>query len=527
MIIAGQVLWGVYEFLERFVGVRWYYPGELGLSVPRCENLIIKPVWLWDAPLFRTRINWPGNYPGGGELHRRLRQGRSWQNRISCHTPIDWHKYYAKDHPEYFQLRADGKRDFSMLCYSNPATLQRYLITIEEYYAGKYKDAKGRVIPGAWGWFPPDEYRTAVSPNNTPVVCYCPLCRAKWDKEAGSLGEASLIVADFVLRLAKEVKKRWPDKTVTYLAYSNYARPPKGIKFPGNVEVHICGMPAIANYKEPEIARSEQEIIDGWFEISGRKLQNWHYICWPDDSTAAPYLFPHVIKDFYLRNREKSIGTFISGSGNHWPRHHITLYCWMKVLRNPEFDVDSAIDEYCRRMYGAAEKTMRKLIKLQTDGWEKSRWSSLPPGHNVPPKLVHEETYLPSTVRKMKALLQEAKKTATDEFLMKRVEYYAGPFKAFFKESEEYHSGTGRTPLLVLKVGEDPMIDGKLDDAVWKRAKPVSFRRALDRINPEPRYPTSLRAVWTANGISFGFRMTEPEPGKLVIKQKAHDAPLL
>jgi len=49
IIIAGNALWGVYEFLERFVGVRWYYPGDLGMSVPKKDNLIIKPVWLADA----------------------------------------------------------------------------------------------------------------------------------------------------------------------------------------------------------------------------------------------------------------------------------------------------------------------------------------------------------------------------------------------------------------------------------------------------------------------------------------------
>ncbi|PIX41089.1 MAG: hypothetical protein COZ56_13040, partial [Armatimonadetes bacterium CG_4_8_14_3_um_filter_58_9] len=435
IIIAGNALWGVYEFLERFVGVRWYYPGDLGRSVPKKDNLIIKPVWLADAPVFRKRENWPGNYPGGPELHRRLRQGVSWPNRVACHTPIKWHEYYPKE-LDLFQLRGDGTREMSMLCYSNPATLQKYLTTIEEYYAGKYTDDKGKAVPGPWGWFPPDEHVISVSPNDAPVTCRCDLCRAQWNASVGPLGEASYIMEDFVARLATEVKKRWPDKTVTYLAYSNYTIPSGKVVFPGNVEVHVCGMKGLANYKETTIAKSEQSIIDGWYRISGRPLQNWHYICWPDDSTTAPYLFPHIVQKFYQQNRKKTVGTFINGAGNHWPRHHVTLYAWMKLMWNPNFPIDAAINEYCRRMYGPASATMRQLIQEQIDGWEKSRWSILPGAHNVSPKSVHEESYPPARVERLQTLLSQARQEAEgNEQVQQRIEYYAGPLEVFFKES--------------------------------------------------------------------------------------------
>ena len=85
-------------------------------------------------------------------------------------------------------------------------------------------------------------------------------------------------------------------------------RPPEGITFPNNVEVQVAGMPGLAQYKEPAIADSEQSCIDGWIKLSGRKIQNWYYSCWPEDETQAAYLFPHTIKDFYQRNRDKTVG---------------------------------------------------------------------------------------------------------------------------------------------------------------------------------------------------------------------------
>jgi hypothetical protein len=200
----------------------------------------------------------------------------------------------------------------------------------------------------------------------------------------------------------------------------------------------------------------------------------------------------------------------------------------MKLLWNPDFPVDAAIDEYCRRMVGPAAKTVRQLVQIQMDGWEKSRWSTLPVEHNVSPHSVHEESYPPKLVQKMEALLAKARReVAGDDLAQQRLEYYAGPLEVFFKESREYHEGSGRTPVEAVKVGEDPQVDGQLTDAAWQRAKTVAFRRALDREHPDPTYPTRLQAVWTARGVTFGLRMTEPEPDKLVLKRQAHDDAML
>src|SRR5205085_7556853 len=70
---------------------------------------------------------------------------------------------------------------------------------------------------------------------------------------------------------------------------------------------------------------------------------------------------------------------------------------------------------------------------------------------------------------------------------------------------------------------ENPVIDGKLDDAVWQRAQEVAFVRAYDRKQKEPTYPTTAKAVWTADGVTFGFRMTEPTPERLERGIKGRD----
>ena len=48
-------LWGALDFLERFFGCRYYYPGPDGCVRPVCTNLVLAPCAYTDAPRFRNR----------------------------------------------------------------------------------------------------------------------------------------------------------------------------------------------------------------------------------------------------------------------------------------------------------------------------------------------------------------------------------------------------------------------------------------------------------------------------------------
>ncbi|NQU96580.1 MAG: carbohydrate-binding family 9-like protein [Chloroflexi bacterium] len=166
---------------------------------------------------------------------------------------------------------------------------------------------------------------------------------------------------------------------------------------------------------------------------------------------------------------------------------------------------------------------MRELITLQIDGWEKSRW----PDGRLSPLAVYEHSYPRKTVVRMEQLLARARTEAgTDRRVLDRVAYYAAPFADFFAESCDYAEGTGRTVLVAQKAGENPAVDGRLTDPAWQRAALVSFVRALDKKVKQPQFPTTVKAVWTADGVTFGFRMAEPKPDRLVRTIRGHDDPM-
>lgn len=513
--------WGCYDFLERFAGMRWHFPSDLGQSIPKTKTLTIPPVWLEDAPVFRKREIWPpisDSWNGTGTnlqpLQTFLRGGNSWPINVMVHQP-NWSgvQDYVKNRPEVFQLRSDGTRDTTMLNYGDPETLKTYLENLQLAFEGKEHPP-----------LPIDGNAITVSPNDADIACYCKGCRALWDPNGGTYGSASRIMATFVNNLALAVKKRWPDKTIIFLPYVNYSQAPNGYKFSGNVEVQLCGMPGMAMFKEPSVYASEQDDMDKWVKITGRKIQLWEYDIWPANRTSAPLQYPHVVKEFYEANRDKTIGTFINGDGDNWLRQNITLYCWMKVLWNPDFNVDAALNEFCNRMFGPASKTMRELLQIQMDGWEKSHW----PGAKLSAKAIFEISYPRNTVLHMQALVNKAREQAEgDKLATQRIEYYLAPFAEFFKDAKNYSEGNGLRPLIAQQVGEDPELDGTLDDPVWKRAQPVSFVSAYDKTNKEPTYPTTVQAVWTPDGVTFGFRMTEPTPQYLTMGRRTYDDPSL
>ncbi len=528
-IVSTGTAWGVIEFMERFLDVRWYWHKDKGgRSLRKTNNLSVNPVHLKDSPVFRKRHNYPpvgrsidGKMQDMRHYYLMMRNANTWPVSIAVHQPQPgtW-EHYRKERPEIFAVRTDGTRHSHMYCYSHPLTLQTFLEEIDAHYSGKKLPTFTR---GGASFIVEDAI--SVSPPDLAPSCYCDRCQKLWKPEAGQYGAASYLIADFVKRLSAEVKKRWPDKVIIYLPYQNYTETPEGVRFSGNVEVQICGMPGIAQYKEPEIAAWEQKQIERWYKITGRKIQNWHYSCWPADRTRAPYQFPHVLQDYYRKNRDILVGTFINGTEDNLPRHHISIYIWNKLLWNPDFDVDTAIDNYVSRMYGPASKPIAEIVQILIDGWENSRW----PDANLTPAAIYKYSYPPEKMERIKELFDTAREKAEgDKTVMARLDYFMAPFKAFFDEYNMAVYGEGVRPFTMQKVGEDPVIDGKLNDAVWKRAVPFTLSmHTPPQGEKKPVFKTEVRAVWTLDSVTFGLSMEEPETDALVKDIKARDAGMM
>ena len=56
----------VYDFLDRFLGVRWFLPGRLFEVVPKCDRLVIADCAIRELPALSGRVL---GYAGAGELY--------------------------------------------------------------------------------------------------------------------------------------------------------------------------------------------------------------------------------------------------------------------------------------------------------------------------------------------------------------------------------------------------------------------------------------------------------------------------
>lgn len=140
------------------------------------------------------------------------------------------------------------------------------------------------------------------------------------------------------------------------------------------------------------------------------------------------------------------------------------------MLWNPKFDVDAAVDEFARRMYGPAAAPMLSLVKEAAHGWEDSRW----PKGKLTSQAIYAESFPRERVEKMRQLLLDARKLATgNEEITARIDYFEQPFAAFYTEADAVIDGVGVRTLTAQKVGAAPKIDGKLDDESWQRATAV------------------------------------------------------
>ena len=99
----------VWDFLERHLGIRWLFPGELGEVVPKHDTLSIPTTPYGDKPDFLSR-----------QFAARGNAQVQWRNKMhACRLRVGFHhnllnlyapEEFADSHPEFYPIMSDGKR---------------------------------------------------------------------------------------------------------------------------------------------------------------------------------------------------------------------------------------------------------------------------------------------------------------------------------------------------------------------------------------------------------------------------------
>lgn len=408
LIIYGRekkgTLYGVYDFLETFLGFRLYTPDNLYFTdkayfhLP--DTLIIR------NPSFRYR-EVLYYYPNQSQLYA---DWHKLQNRKDLHS--DWgmfvhtfqhlipvEKYYDK-HPEWFS-EINGRRiKDGQLCLSNPEVLEELCRNLATEMEKK---------PEATYW--------SVSNNDNMNNCQCAQCY-RLDSLYGA-------PSGTLLYFINQVAARFPEKQISTLAYQYTRKAPERLIAPEpNVNIMFCSIEcgrqeSIATAPEEEEFRSD---MYGWKRLTDNFFV-WDYIV-QFRNMLNPFPNLHVLQPNLQYFRDNGIEMmFEQGTGpkNKTSWMELRTYLTAKLLWNVDADVNAIFTDFCRGYYGKAAQYIETFYREMHQSLIASGKSLRIYGYPIDGK----EGYLsPTQIEKYQHLIAQAYAVAgPDSTLIDKIRY--------------------------------------------------------------------------------------------------------
>lgn len=265
-------LYGVYWFLDRKMGVRWYTPDFE--RIPRSAEVCLSPLDIRQKPAFELRLSILSQVPGYEAWAARNLINSTYDKNPAkidgtyggnacfafpypCHTvPRMIPDSYFKTNPEWWALRK-GKRAPLAISSDYCLTNKELLKTVIEKTRANLKKS------------PAAKYMAIMEGDSTKGACECPECSALLKKYGGK--ESGLWIY-FTNQVANALKDEFPNIIFVTSGYIRTAQAPDNIRPADNVAVWLCawmlwrGVP----YDEPE------NIPGGIFV---NNLKKWKAIC--------------------------------------------------------------------------------------------------------------------------------------------------------------------------------------------------------------------------------------------------------
>lgn len=337
----------VFEFLERYVGVRWLYPGVEGEHVPRMETIRIPRRAVRQTPAFLSRLLSLGSSSAPLRLWtRRLRiRGRTSFHHNLCNLLPP--EVYAESHPHFFPDRRGEAHNW------NPDLRAE----------GLFEEAVRRIADH----FEAHPGRTTCSLGMNDAVRFPG--PAKGTNSLGIDHQSDHYYA-WANRVADAVRERYPRATFGCLAYQSTTDPPSFEVRPGII---------------PYICYDRMQWLDGdRAEADMARTRAWHAVCptlgWYDYIYGRQYRLPRIY--FHLMGRYLAFA-HANGVRDYYgeaypstsPIEGPKLYLLARLLWDPGIDVDATLREWYRCAVG---DDAAAALEAYFDHWE-SFWTQRVP----------------------------------------------------------------------------------------------------------------------------------------------------
>ena len=370
---ARGILYAVYDFLEKYFGVRFFTKDFE--RVLNCDTIKIEEIHEHFLPVFEYReisdwTAWNADFSVKSKINgtfiRNLRpedgEGVGFAGGFEglVHT-IGWlvppHKYY-KSNPEFYALQENGERNPGGLCFHSDGAFKVLLKNVKAWLNAERN---------------PTIVSVSVNDGNA-AYCRCEKCKKVLQK-----GNDTDLLMLFVNKVARAVRKEYPNISVETISYAQVADTPKFVKPEPNVAIQVCAegcrklsLPdAIAEYEKT----GNKNLVYNYkfakrLETLAKvtsKIYVWDY---PYDYNVlnAPFPVLHTLlgtSRYYADHNVK--GIFINGNVDSCEFTELKVYLLAKSMYNPymtEAEYELCMDEFLEAYYGRGWKYIKKYIQL-------------------------------------------------------------------------------------------------------------------------------------------------------------------
>ncbi|WP_416864976.1 MAG: DUF4838 domain-containing protein [Imperialibacter sp.] len=426
LIIAGGnekgTLYGVYSFLEKYLGCRMYspkvkvVPKQATIVLDKIDNLQVPVIGFRDT---HYRVTWDKEYTDWHKLDHNAKGGRPdwgmWVHTFNELVPPD---VYYDEHPEYFAM-INGKRLPTQLCLTNHDVLG---ITIQNL---RRKIAEN-----------PDAKYWSVSQNDNRNFCTCDNCRAIDDREGSPSGS--------IIQFVNQVADQFPDKMISTLAYEYGRAAPKTLIPRDNVNIMLCSIEAYRDKPiEADTASADfVKDVQDWGKIA-KDIIVWDYVI-QFNHLISPFPNLHTLKpniQFFAKNGVNAL--FEQGNrevGGEFAA--LRAYLLSKLMWNPEEDVALLMNDFLNGYYGAAAKPIQQYIDEMTQA---QAASSQPLRIFGSPNEASTSYLSPVLMDRYAELFDQAEKLVADSAqLLERVRIARLPLEyAWMEQAKKKYAGEG------------------------------------------------------------------------------------
>jgi len=345
------VLYGVYRFLEIFLGFRCFTMDAEAIEKKEILDIELgeiceEPDFLYREAYFRRAFD--GGFCSKNRLNSnmgdisRAQGGRmKWYNFHHSFMDLVPEKVYFDEHPEYFS-EIDGERQRgSQLCLTNPEVVE---IAKKQLRRWIVENPECRVF--------------SIGQNDNRRRCTCAACMAVEEEEGSPAGP----MIRFVNQIADSIRDDYPDILLHTFAYQYTLPAPKKAVARDNVIVRLCSISCRYDRPFEDLAAeqpdgNEAEFVNALRDWAShaRELYVWDYAVNFSNYLQPMFHFHVLAENIRYLKRTGVTGVLEQGNfayGGGASGDDLKSYLIARLLWNAESNVDELIHEFCRGVFG-------------------------------------------------------------------------------------------------------------------------------------------------------------------------------